>query len=689
MTDHALTPLLAPHSIAVVGASPRPDTPGHDVLRMLARGGFTGRLYPVNPRYDSIEGMPCFSSLRHLPETVDLTIMSIANARLEDAMSEAAAMQVRSAVIFASGYLDQDESPRLTERLTAIARAAGMSLCGGNCMGYYNEMAHVWACGFPSPRQPRCGGITLISHAGSVFGVLAHNDPRLHFNLLVSSGQELVTTAADYLDYALEQPQTHVIGLFLETIRDPARFTAALAKAAMRRVPVVALKVGRTEASAALAVSHSGAMAGNDAAYEALFDRAGVIRVHDLDEMACTLLLLQGGRRASAGGLAAIHDSGGEREMVVDLAHDAKVPFARIGEQTVAVLRATLDYGLDPVNPLDAWGTGEEFVASFSTCFRALVNDPDAALGVFFNDLRDGSYLSQGFAAVCREVHGQTTKPVVLITNYSQVRHDRVACELVDADVPVLDGTVAGLKAIRHLLDYRDFERRPEDPPPTLNIDPAAGHRLARGGALDEVDAWSLLRDYGIATPAHALVSSADAAVAAAQRVGLPVALKTAMPGILHKTEVSGVRLNLATSAAVRAAYHTMAERLGPSVLVSAMVPSGIELALGVLPDPQFGPVVMLAAGGVLIEMLQDARYALAPFGAATARRMLEGLRVHSLLSGRRGAAPVDFDALAATIARFSVLAWDLRGLVSEIDVNPIIVGAQGTTAVDALIVMK
>jgi len=279
-------------------------------------------------------------------------------------------------VIFASCYLENDSDPPLTQRLAALARAAAMPICGGNCMGFYNETSHTWICGFPAPREPHQGGIALISHAGSVFGALAHNDPRLKFNLVISAGQELVTSAADYLDYALEQPETRVVGLFLETVRDPAKFLAALDKAAAREIPVVALKVGRTEASAALAMSHSGAIAGNDAAYQALFDRYGVLRVSNVDEMATTLLFFQQGRRARAGGLAAIHDSGGEREMVMDLAEDHRVPFARINSETVAKLSARLEFGLQPVNPLDAWGTGRDFVDLFADCLVALMAGP-------------------------------------------------------------------------------------------------------------------------------------------------------------------------------------------------------------------------------------------------------------------------------------------------------------------------
>ncbi len=686
---HPLAPLLAPRSIAFVGASPRANTPGNDMIRMALRGGFEGALYPVNPNYAEIDEIKCYPSLAALPEPVDLAVLSVANARLEATLTEAIAAGARAAVIFASCYLENDSDPPLTQRLATLARDAHMPICGGNCMGFYNDAANTWIGGFPAPREPRAGGIALISHAGSVFGALAHNDPRFKFNLVVSAGQELVTTAADYLDYALEQPETRAVGLFLETIRDPAAFVRALDKAATREIPVVALKVGRTEASAALAMSHSGAIAGNDAAYRALFDRYGVLRVSNVDEMATTLLFFQQGRRAQAGGLAALHDSGGEREMVMDLAEDHRVPFARINSQTVAKLGARLEFGLEPVNPLDAWGTGRDFVDIFADCFLALMQDPDTALGIFFNDIRDPSYLSAGFSEVCRRVQAVTDKPLALVTNYTQVRHDKLALALTEAGVPVLDGTIPGLQAAGHLMAYRDFLARPADPAPTVR--PTRDWRTilrGRQGALPESEAYELLADFGIPTVPSVIVESAEAAVAAAGRIGFPAVCKTAMPGILHKTEVGGVKLHLADAAAVAVAYGDLAARLGPRVLITRMTPSGTELALGLIDDRQFGPVVMVAAGGILVEILRDAGYGLAPFGPATALRLIEGLAARKLLAGVRGAPAADLANLAEIVARFSVMAAELDDAVKEIDINPLIVGPGGAVAVDALVVL-
>jgi acyl-CoA synthetase (NDP forming) len=688
MTSHPLTPLLSPRSIAFVGASAKPNTPGHDMMRMVRRGGFAGRVHAVNPNYREIEGYPCVPGLSELPEAPDLVVLSVRNERLEDTMREAIARGAKASVLFASAFLENDGTPPLAARLAAMARAASMPVCGANCMGFYNDLDRVWVCGFPSPREPRPGSIAFIAHSGSVFGALAHNDPRLRFAMAISPGQELTTTVADYIDYAVDRPEVKVVGLFIETARDPKGFRRALDKAARRGVPVVALKVGRTEAAAAAALTHTGAMAGSDLAYEALFERYGVLRVETLDELAATLLLLSTGRRAAKGALVSIHDSGGEREMAIDLADRAKLAFAKISDATMAKIAAQLDPGLEATNPLDAWGTGAEFIPKFTESFQALIADDDAALGLFCADIRDNYYLSDGFGEAAIAVAQRTAKPVALVTNYTQLRHDKLALKLTEAGVPVLDGTYNALIAARGALAYRDFCARPADPPPAAKASAhEAAARLRGGKASDEAESLALLKAWDIPVAAHAVVQSEEAAIASARGIGYPLVLKTAMPGILHKSDVGGVRLGLLDEDAVRQAYRDMA-RLGPRVLVARMVPKGVELALGMVDDPQFGPLVTVSAGGVLIELLSDRKAALAPFGPLTARRLLEGLALHRLLEGYRGGAKVDLARLATVVASFSVMAAELAGRIAEIDINPLVCGPE-IVAVDALIVPK
>ncbi|MGE0718665.1 MAG: acetate--CoA ligase family protein [Alphaproteobacteria bacterium] len=686
--DHKLTPLLAPRSIAFVGASARADTPGNDMMRMVRRGGFAGRVTAVNPNAREIEGYPCVPRLADLDGPPDLAVLAVRNDRLEAAMEEAAAAGARAAVIFASAHLPDDGDPPLAARLAAIARRAGMPVCGSNCMGFYNDLDGVWVCGFPSPRQPQKGAIALVAHSGSVFGALAHNDPRLGWALAVSPGQEIATTVADYIDYAVQRPEVKVVGLFVETARDPVALRRALETAAARGVPVVALKVGRTEAAAAAAMSHTGAVAGSDAAWAALFDATGVARVETIDELSATLMLLSTGRRAAPGGLVTIHDSGGEREMLIDLADRMAVPLAPLAPATKAEIARHLDPGLEPGNPLDAWGTGHGFVGQFEASFRALVADEGAAMGLFCADIRDGYYVSDGFATAARAVAADTSKPIALATNYTQVRHDGIARALAADGVPVLDGTTNALAAVRAALAHRDFLARPADPPPVVAVSDCKRQmaRLAAGGVLDEIESLGLLAAWGLPVARHAVADTAADAVGAAHAIGFPVALKTAMPGLLHKSDAGGVALGLADADAVAAAWADMAARLGPRVVVAAMAQRGVELALGMVRDPQFGPVVLVGAGGTLIELMSDRAAALAPFGPATARRLLDRLALRPLLDGHRGRPAVDMAALAAIVAHFSVLAAAVGDVVAEIDVNPLVCASR-IVAVDALVV--
>ncbi|MGH6932562.1 MAG: CoA-binding protein, partial [Dongiaceae bacterium] len=485
---HRLTPLLAPDSIALIGASPKVEAVGNGMIRALRGGGFQGRCYLVNPNYQEIDGQPCYPSLTALPETVDHVVLGVANARLEGQLAEAIKQGVRAATIFASCYLPDDSDPPLTQRIAAMARAAGIQLCGGNGMGFYNLAHRLRVCGFPPPDWLEEGEIAFISHSGSAFSGLCHVDRRFRFSLAVSAGQELATSAADYLDYALEMPTTRVVGLFLETVRNPAGFIAALDKARARDIPVVALKVGRTAESAALALSHSGALAGNHAAYQAVFDRHGVVEVEDLDAFANCLLLFGQPRRVAKGGLATIHDSGGLRELAVDLAVERGVPFARINEDTRAKLKARLDHGLDPVNPLDAWGTGHDYETIFTDCLQALVDDPDTAIGILCAETRSGFHLHEAYGQLVRAVATHTTKPVLMSNNLATIGGDELAVRITREGSPLLIGLGPMLTAVRAAFDYRDFRARPETKPAAAPAGARARWqgRLAEGRALDE-----------------------------------------------------------------------------------------------------------------------------------------------------------------------------------------------------------
>jgi acetate---CoA ligase (ADP-forming) len=680
--------MLEARSVAVVGASVKEGSLGRQMMLELERGGFDGAIYPVNPGYDEVRGHRCFPSLGEIAQPVDLAILGVANTRIEQAMRDAGEAGAAGVVTFSSLLEEGPPAPGLpplAQRVAAIARDHGMALCGGNGMGFVHQEAKLRATGFLTPDELPPGPVTFLSHSGSGWAAFLFNDRQIRFNLIVSSGQEIVTTMDEYLSYALDLDSTTVVALFLETVRRPDGFVAALAKAAERDVPVFALKVGRTEGSKQMVVAHSGALAGEHGAYEAVFDAYGVHECRDLEEMADAIELFSNPRRVSGGaGIASLHDSGGERALFVDLAADMGVPFAKISDATRDRIDAVLDPGLVAENPLDAWGTGIDADGIYGECFRALHDDPDTAAVAFVVDLtRQGEPYEEGYLQVARGVFESTTKPFCVVSNLpATIARDEVGI-LRDAGIPVLEGTVTGLRALKHLLDDR---RRPGTRVPA---EPGSRRdrwrdRLSSGG---ELTAFRMLADYGIPVTDARRAASAEAAVAAAHEIGYPVAVKTAAPDVLHKTEADGVRLGLADDDAVRSAYGDVSGRLGPEAIVAAMAPPGVEMALGIVRDPTFGPLVVAAAGGVLVEILRDRKLALPPIDEEAARRLIDGLAIRPLLDGVRGGPASDVGALAHAVSRLSVLAAELGDVIAELDVNPVIVSPTGCVAVDALVI--
>ena len=687
--------MLEARSVAVVGASIKEGSLGHQMMLELERGGFDGAIYPVNPGYDEVRGHRCYPSLGEVPEPVDLAILGLANQRLEQAMRDAAQAGARSAVTFSSLFEEQPPQPGmppLAERIASIAGEHRMALCGANGMGFVNTEARLRATGFPTPDEMPPGPVTFLSHSGSVFTAFAFNDRGIAFNLIVSSGHEIVTTMDEYLSFALDLESTKVVALVLETVRRPAEFLAALAKANERDVPVLALKVGRTEGAKEMVVAHSGALAGEHGAYEAVFDAHGVHECRDLEELADSIELFSSPRRVLSGsGIAALHDSGGERALFVDLADDLGVPLAQISDATRARIDAVLDPGLIAENPLDAWGTGIDADRIYTESFLALHDDPETAAVAFAVDLaRQGEPYDEGYLRVAQDVLAATTKPFCIVSNLpAAIARDEVG-RLRGAGIPVLEGTVSGLRALKHLLDDASARERPtaaSPPGSPAGIEGEWRRRLAEAPDLSEGAGLGLLYAYDISVVDALPARSWDEAERAAERIGYPVAVKTAMPGISHKSDVRGVRLGVVDPLELGEVYRDLAERLGPDVMIAAMAPPGVEVALGVVRDPTFGPLVLVAAGGVLVELIHDRKLALPPIDEDAARRLIDGLAMRPLLDGVRGAPPCDVDALAHAVSRLSVLAVELGDLIAELDINPVIVSSHGCVAVDVLVV--
>ncbi len=668
--------MLEARSVALVGASARVGSFGRRMFDEVCKSQASPRIYPVNPRYAELDGRRCYPTLGDLPETPELTLLAVPDAALEQQFSLAASVGSRGAVIFGNAYEQPaaaGSGPGLRQRLAAIADTAGLALCGAGCMGFVNVSQGLRAIGYTEPDPLPAGPVALITHSGSVFSAMLRARRGFGFTLALSSGQELVTAAPAYLEYALTLPGTRLLALVLEAIRDGGALRQVLAAAAARDIPVVLLTVGSSAAGRQLVTAHSGALAGADGGWEALARAYGLHRVSDLAEFTDTVELFAMGRRVRAGatcghapdragrrGLATVHDSGLERAHVADLAQLVGVPFASIGPGTVARLDELLDPGLVPANPLDVWGTGAATRELFAGSLMALADDPAV----------DAVALAVGL-------------------------------------VPELDldqATRSGLLALRHLLDHGERVVAAADPLPAdsgrrvvaaADPLPADSSRRTRGAALlasgqaSGAALLSLLADYGIKVTQSLPASDAAGTLAAAEQVGYPIVLKTDERRFQHKSDVGGVLMGIGDARQLTAAYADLADRLGPRVLVSQTAPPGVELALGIVTDPELGPLLVVGAGGVLVELLADRVVALPPVDTALARELVDGLRVSKLLAGVRGAPSADLDAVTSAIAGLSALALELGSELAALDVNPLICGPAGAIAVDGLAIAR
>ncbi len=504
--------MLEARSVAVVGASPRPGTLGQRMVAEVARSPASPAMYLVNPRYREIGGVPCHPSLAALRGPVDLVLLGVPDAALAEQVELAARRGDRSAVIFGGangpvpvgdpGSGEPGRTVSLRDHIATTARAAGMALCGAGCMGFVNVGYGLRAIGYQESDQLPAGPVALVTQSGSVFSAMLRTRRALGYTVAVSSGQELVTTAAQYAAYALTLPETRVLALVLEAMRDAGTLRQVLEAAAVRQIPVVLLTAGRSAAGRALVTAHSGALAGADGAWEALAGAYGVHRVTDLAELADTLELFTIGRRAPPGphgGIATVHDSGLERAHIADLASDLGVPFAPIGEATTRRLAEVLDPGLEPGNPLDMWGASTKAQWQLTESLAALADDPAVGAVALAVDLVTEFDGDRSYTDALADAARRTGKPLAVLANIPSAVDPAVAGELRAAGLPVLEGARSGLLALGHLLAHGPWPGRPRLPP----VDTARRDRwlrVLRAGPTrrhGRVPAAARLRDSG------------------------------------------------------------------------------------------------------------------------------------------------------------------------------------------------
>ena len=689
---HRLDPLLDPESIVIVGATTSGGM-GSRVIKNLQNGGYKGKLYGLHPKNKDAFGIPCYPDFKSLPEKVEHAIFAVSDERVEGLVDAAIEAGVKAMSMMSMLYLDDDRKPYLKDRIQTKLKEADILLCGANGMGFFHIEKGVWVNGHFSRPNHESGGVCIISQSGSGVAGIIDCEERINLNLSVSSGSELTVGAEDYLDYILHQESTTVVGLFLETIRKPDQMIKSFELANEKRIPIVVLKTGRTERSAELTVSHSGGLAGVDDCYNALFDKYGIQRVADMDELATTLIMFDQPHSLANGNMVSMHDSGGERQLIIDIADQQGVEFAELEEATTQKLEEILDPGLPPVNPLDAWGKGlGDADQIMIDSMIAMLSDSNASMGAIVMDRGPLGKIFPEYVDYLEQTNQQTGKPVFLVSNRQGTGTDPLVLELSQNGMPVLDGMHSFLAGVRCLHQYRDFLNRKDEINVDLNADKLEKYQgqLEKSDFVSEADALNMFFDLGLNANQSNIVANEEELVSTAKEMGFPLVLKTAVEDVYHKSELSGVYLNIDTEEKLRSSYKELQEKLPGNALLAKMVQSeGVEMIVGMTTDQQLGPMVTIGFGGYYAEAMNDAITLMPPFSKEMAKNALSKLKMKTLLEGYRGSKPADLDAFAEFASRFSVIAVELSNQVCEIDLNPVILGNDNCIAVDALISLR
>jgi acyl-CoA synthetase (NDP forming) len=695
-----LDPLVKPRSVAIVGATDR-GGPGRAVIESLGAIGFTGPIYPVNPKYPTVMNITCYPSLTELPEAPDIVVFSIRNPLIPEQMRLAVKRGARAAVIYDSGFAELGgDGAKLQDEIAAMAREAGMPVCGPNCMGILNPQARVTTYK-QNVREPAAlvGNVGIVSQSGSVCIALLSDLRRFGVSLSVSAGNEAVTRTVDYLDYLIDDPNTKVIATFTETVREPERYVAALDRAADAGKPVVVIKVGRTERTQRAITSHTGGLAGSSRVFSELLRAHRAIEVNDLDEMTEVLAVCQGKRWPRGRGISVVTGSGGLSELILDNATAAGLDLPPLSAEERTEAERVIGRITGDGNPFDAWGNGNYAV---NLPHAMAVVDKSARIDsiVYSADTSNDPIIghpSRVFENVemLAKAASASEKPYYLMSTRSGVMNRKQIDGMRDAGLVVIGGTRQGLGALDRIGRWSTGlkpVRASAAPPQT---------RLANQGrrTINEFDAKRLLATYGIPTAQEQRVTTAAEAAAAARALGYPVVLKALSDSIAHKTELGLVAVNLKDDAALARAYAQLNERLHKleprpadvAFLVQEFVADGIEVFAGVSRDPDFGLSLAFGMGGVAIEAVRDFALRMLPLRDGDAEAMIAETRGAALFGAVRGRPASDVKSLATCLYALADFAWHHAALISEIDLNPIKVlpEGRGCVVVDALIVTQ
>jgi acyl-CoA synthetase (NDP forming) len=684
--------LLRPRAIALVGVSPKGGA-GARILESNARFDRAVPTWPVNPHYREIAGQRCYGSFEELPAVPDCVVISVPAAAVLDVIREAAAAGIRGAFVISDGFADADSDAgrALQERLAGLARSADMALAGPNCMGIASLHYGFAATMADVPARATSGGISLVSQSGGLLNAFAElaGNRGIGVNYLVSSGNEAGLEMADYIACLADDPATKVIACIMEGAKDGRRFRAAV-EAAVRRKPMVVLKLGRSEFGQRATLAHTGTLAGRHEAFVALFRQNGVALVDSIDALAQTAALFDLAPLPPGDRVVMMTVSGGATSLIGDLGDAAGINFPPIRAATNRRVQKILGVERTLGNPLDTVGLPRlRRDGNITAVLQALLDDEGIDLiGLVLGMRADGWESHQDLVDRLAAAARSARKPVLLVSfmSNSLTRHWRRYSQL--SALPLIEDLERGLAAIRHLIDYAGFRRRMAQRRPAISR-PAARPEIAELPAkriFTEAQSKQILARAGLPVTRETLARNPAEAVRIAAEIGGAVALKIQSADIPHKSDIGGVHLGAVTPAQVEAAARLVLENARRNcpqaaidgILVQEMVTDGVELILGMTYDPQFGPLIVCGAGGVTVEVFKDAAVLLPPFGRDDVVAALGRLKVKKLLDGFRGAPPRDVDALIACCLRFADFVVATDATFAAIDLNPVFVCARG-----------
>jgi acetyltransferase len=693
--------MLNPRSIAIVGATPRMQYGGRFLAAALKAKGRV-RVYAVNPRYDEIIGVKSYPSVTDLPEAPDVVGIVVPYDQVLDVLRESHRKGAGSAIVISAGFAERgaDDRRDLQGELGAFARDSGMRISGPNCLGLANVKHDIWATSSSRGASGLSGPIGLVCQSGATaFGpfLVRAVEAGIGFSYIISTGNEADLDFSDFARYLLDDPDTRVIAGFVEGFKRADKFLEVAKLAAERGKPIVLIKIGRSELGSRAAQSHTAALTGADARYDAVFGQYGVIRVQDYDELLEAAHLLARTPKPGVPGIAVVSHSGGISSLTADLCGQAGLDLPPLGEAARDGINGVLKGFGWAANPADVTGFANS--ESFPGIMEHMVND--SGMGTLV-------VASAGADAQAQQVISQrdrTDKGVVFLWTGSRDAKAGLGL-LKNARIPVFytpDTLARGLRsrqAYHRWRECRVADGFASAPSRAVGQDEAIAWALGLGRAtLSESESKRLLAAWGVGSARERLVGSVEAAVEAAEELGFPVALKVDSPDILHKTEAGAVRLNVRDAAQVRAGYAEIlasAEAYAPQarvvgVSVQEMVGDGVEVIVGVSRDPQLGPVLLFGSGGVMVEVYNDVALRRCPITRAEARAMIAEVKGARLLRGFRGRPAADVGALEDTLVRMSYLAVHMEGHLAELDINPLMVlpAGRGVKAVDALVVLR